>query len=221
VANTLGPLVDEGRIVGWAADGDEQRFFDDLGLTGRLPDVAGRDGVAVVLNNAGANKLDVYLDRELAYEATVDPATGATTATATVTLTNRGPTSGFPDGVIGNYTGEPTGTNRVLLSLYSALPVTSAEVRTADGDVREFQVDAREEAGWTTGTSLVSVPPGESVTLTWNLAGTLELDGGYSLALRPQPMVTDEQLSVSVVDTDGQPLLAFEGPSTQTRVLGR
>jgi len=221
VASTLGPLVDEGRIVGWAADDGEQQYFDDLGLTGRLPDVAGRDGVAVVFNNAGANKLDVYLDRELTYDATVDTTTGATSATATLTLTNRAPTSGLPDGVIGNYTGDATGTNRVLLSLYSALPVSSASVRTPDGDVREFTVDAREEAGWTTGTSFVVVPPGESVTLTYELAGTLTIDGAYSLAVRPQPLVSDEQLAVSVVDTDGRSLVAFEGPSTQPRVLGR
>ena len=91
LADALGPLVDEGRIVGWAADPDEQQYFDDLGLTGALPSIAVGDGVAVVFNNAGANKLDVYLEREVSYDATVDLATGAATATATVTLTNTAP----------------------------------------------------------------------------------------------------------------------------------
>ena len=125
VADTLGPLVDEGRIVGWATAPDEQQYFADLGLTGSMPSVDGGDGLAVVFNNAGANKLDVYLEREVAYDATVDTANGATTATATVTLTNRAPSSGLPDGVIGNYTGDAPGTNRILVSLYSALPVLS------------------------------------------------------------------------------------------------
>ena len=76
VADTLGPLVDEGRIVGWAAAPDEQQYFADLGLTGSLPSVEGRDGLAVVFNNAGANKLDVYLERDVQYDATVDTTTG-------------------------------------------------------------------------------------------------------------------------------------------------
>jgi hypothetical protein len=220
VADTLGPLVDEGRIVGWAAAPDEQEYFADLGLTGSLPNIEQSDGIAVVFNNAGANKLDVYLERDVTYEATVDTATGATTATATVTLTNNGPTSGFPDGVIGNYTGDPTGTNRVLVSLYSALPVTSASVRNPDGDPTEFQVQVGTEAGWLTGSAFIVVPPGESVTLVYELTGTVPLEDGYSLAVRPQPMVIDEQLSVSVVDTEGGVLLGHDGPSTQAQVLG-
>lgn len=220
VADTLGPLVDEGRIVGWAAAPDEQQYFADLGLTGSMPSVDGRDGLAVVFNNAGANKLDVYLERQVDYDATVDTTTGATTATATVTLTNNGPSSGFPDGVIGNYTGDPTGTNRILVSLYSALPVTSASARTPDGAITEFQVEVGTEADWTTGSAFIVIPPGESITLVYELAGTLPLDDGYSLAVRPQPIVIDEQLSVSVVDTDGRTLLGFDGPSTQPQVLG-
>jgi hypothetical protein len=220
VADTLGPMVDEGRIVGWAADPDEQQYFADLGLAGAMPDLTGRDGLAIVLNNAGANKLDVYLEREVAYDAVVDPATGATTATATVTLTNNAPSAGLPDGVLGNYTGDAPGTNRVLMSLYSALPVGSASVRTPDGTTTEFQVGVSAEAGWTTGSTFLVIPPGESITVTFELAGTLALDGAYSLAVRPQPMAIDEQLDVSVLDTTGEVLVAFDGPSTQPRVLG-
>ena len=220
VADTLGPLVDEGRIVGWANAPDEQQYFDDLGLTGSMPSVANGDGLAVVFNNAGANKLDVYLEREVDYDATVDTTTGATTATATVTLTNRSPSSGLPGGVIGNYTGDAPGTNRILVSLYSALPVTSASVETPDGDVADFQVQVGTEAGWLTGSAFMVIPPGESITLVYELAGALPLDDGYSLAVRPQPMVIDEQLTVSVVDTDGRTLVGVDGPSTQPRVLG-
>jgi hypothetical protein len=220
VADTLGPLVDEGRIAGWAAAPDEQQYFADIGLTGSMPTIGGSDGIAVVLNNAGANKLDVYLEREVTYDATVDPATGETAATATVTLTNTAPSRGLPDGVLGNYTGDVAGTNRILVSLYSALPVESASVERPDGSTADFQVEVGTEAGWLTGSTFLVVPSGESVTLTYRLAGDLQLDDGYSLALRPQPMVIDELLAVSVVDTDSRPLVSFDGPSVQPRVLG-
>ena len=106
------------------------------------------------------------------------------------------------------------------MSLYSALPVTSASVERPDGDTTDFQVQVGTEAGWLTGSAFIVVPPGESVTLVYELAGTVPLDDGYSLAVRPQPMVIDEQLDVSVVDTDGRALVSFDGPSTQPRVLG-
>ena len=122
--------------------------------------------------------------------------------------------------MIGNYTGDAPGTNRVLVSLYSALPVESASVREPDGSTSEFRVEVGAEAGWTTGSAFLVIPPGKSLTLTYQLAGTVPLDDGYSLAVRPQPMVIDEQLDVSVLDTNGAPLVAFDGPSTQPRVLG-
>ena len=100
------------------------------------------------------------------------------------------------------------------------MSVTSASLQTADGEVSGFQVEVGAEAGWMTGSAFIVVPPGESVTLVFELAGTVPLDDGYSLAVRPQPMVIDEQLSVSVVDTDGQPLVVHHGPSTRARVLG-
>ncbi len=106
VARELGPVAAEGRLAGWSRDPDEQRLFEQVNLAADLPDLAGGDGYAVVLNNAGANKLDVYLDRSIAYDATVDPATGAVEATATITLTNTVDPDGLPSGVVGNYTGD-------------------------------------------------------------------------------------------------------------------
>ncbi len=128
LAEGLSPLAAQGRLVGWATDDDEQALLEAIHLSGALPDLAGGDGVAVVLNNAGENRLDVYLRRELDYEATVDTDTGEVSATATVTLTNTAPSSGLPDSVIGSDAGDDPGTNRTLVSLYSALPIDSATV---------------------------------------------------------------------------------------------
>ena len=130
VAETLSPLAAQGRLAGWARDADEQALFDDIDLDGALPDLDGGDGIAAVFNNLGSNKLDVYLDRELDYDAAVDIDTGEVSATATVTLTNAAPSGGLPDPVIGS--SQPPGTNRILASLYSAMPVVSAFVTTVN-----------------------------------------------------------------------------------------
>ena len=221
VADTLGPLVDEGRIVGWAADADEQQYFADLGLTGSMPTLDGGDGLAVVFNNAGANKLDVYLEREVDYDATVDTATGATTATATVTLTNSAPSSGLPDGVIGNYTGDATG--------HESDP--GVALLGAAGDVG-VGADARRRAPPTSRWRSAPRPAGRPGRRSSSCRRASRSRSSTSwpapchstTATRspcvPQPMVIDEQLSVSVVDTDGRPLVGVDGPSTQTRVLG-
>jgi hypothetical protein len=221
VARELGPLAAQGRLAGWARDPVEQRLFEQVTLSAALPDPAGGDGYAVVLNNAGANKLDVYLEREITYEAIVDPATGAVESTATVTLTNTVEPDGLPGGVTGNYTGEPIGTNRTLLSLYSQLEVVDATVSRpgdgaggsadADTDGGPFTLERGAEAGWTVASGFVAVPPGESVTLTIRLAGNIDTSIEPTLVVRPMPLVLPEQHRIDVRHADGSPLIAFEG----------
>ena len=223
LANVLSPLAAQGRLAGWSRNDTEQALFDAIHLSGALPDLAGGDGIAVVLNNAGANKLDVYLERSLDYDATVDVDTGEVMATATVTLTNNAPSSGLPGGVIGNYTGEDPGTNRTLLSLYSALPVESATVarlaRMTESDGGPFEVEPGTEAGWFISSTFLAIPPGESVTVTYRLSGILPLPDGYTLAVRPQPIVANEMQHLRVVSTDGATLVEESGPATEPRVV--
>jgi len=67
LAESLGELALQGRLVGWSANADEEALFDAVELSGGMPALDGGDGVAVVLNNAAANKIDVYLERQLVY----------------------------------------------------------------------------------------------------------------------------------------------------------
>ena len=62
LASEVGPLVDERRLVGWMARDADQDVLLTSGLSGALPDLDGAtDGFSVVINNAGANKLDAFL----------------------------------------------------------------------------------------------------------------------------------------------------------------
>ena len=67
------------------------------------------------------------------------------------------------------------------------------------------------------------IPPGASVTVTYKLAGelagTLPLPDGYTLAVRPQPIVIDEVQRLRVTSTDGATLIDESGPSTEPRVI--
>jgi hypothetical protein len=240
VARELGPLAAEGRLTGWARDPQEQALFEGVHLAGALPDLRPGtppaeeatpaddlpadlpdpelDGYAVVINNAGANKLDVYLARDVAYDAVVDPATGAVDGTLTVTFTNSAPAD-LPDGVAGNYTGDDRGTNRVLLSVYSALTPGDATITTAAGSA-PVVLTRDAEAGWQTGTTLVAVPPGEPVTVTVRLSGTVDTGAPYGLAVRPLPLVQPETHRIAVRTTTGRDLVRFAGPLTTPRTFG-
>jgi hypothetical protein len=95
--DALGPMVEQGRLVGWAADSDEQALFETAGLGGRWPDSAEGDAVAVAFNNAAANKLDYFLRARAHYDAVVDQATSRLTGTVVVEVENRPPGGPQPD----------------------------------------------------------------------------------------------------------------------------
>lgn len=214
VARELGPLVAEGRLVGWAADPEEQALLESVGLAESLPALEGGDGIAAVFNNAGPNKIDVYLERDLSYTAVVDERTGAVTATLELTLTNTADPDVLPDSVVGNYTGDARGTNRTLLSLYSALPLQSA---TVDG--KRLVMRDGEEGGWLVNSAFLGIAPGASVSVTAVYSGTLELPFGYTLALRPQPLVVPERQVIDVTAADGSILIARSGTAEPPGVV--
>jgi hypothetical protein len=212
VARELGPVAAEGRLTGWARDPAEQELFERVKLSAALPRLDdGDDGYAVVLNNAGANKLDVYLGRDIAYDAVVDPATGAVEATLTVELTNEVTVDGLPDSVTGNYTGDEIGTNRTLLTLYSPLTLVDATVAAGGGPEQPVAFDVGTEAGWNTYSAFLAVAPGETVTVTVDVSGTIDASVDSELAVRPMPLVLPEHHRIDIRDTDGRQLVAFDG----------
>lgn len=210
LASTLGPAIDEGRLLLWSRHETDQRGLVDLGIGGALePPVA--DGLLVVTNNASANKLDTYLRRSITYEGVV--VEGQLRTTATVRLTNSAP-AGLPDDVGGNPFGLPVGTNRSYLSIYSPLGATAA---TVDGRPRRLDVDL--EAGWQVHSTVVDIPPGGEVVVTVELRGALDPDQPYSLWLRSQPMVLPDVVRVTIDGAEGA-LVRSHGPRLGTDVIG-
>jgi hypothetical protein len=164
----LGPLARAGRLAMWTADPDEQVLLDDLELDDALPALDGADGWGVTVSNAGGSKIDTFLDRSFTYDSTTD-ARGRTTSTLHVHLTNGAPASGLPDYVIGNVIGLPTGTSRLYVSVYSALPLASA---TIDGQAVELTTGS--EAGWRVASGFVDLAAGASADLTVEFAGVVD-----------------------------------------------
>ena len=234
LADELGPLVDEERLVAWMVDPDDQALIDEIGLSGALPSLDGRDdGFSVVINNAGANKLDAFLTRDIIYDATYADLPDGTTGAAgelTITLRNSAPTSGLPDGVIGNYVGDDIGTNRSLITIYTAAPVSSV---TVDGD--EVAVERGGEAGWNVSTVAARTPAGGSTQIIVGIDGSLrDVDGEVrpngrvagdrgepGLIVRTQPLVDTPAYRLRTEGTMGQVLVDYTGEVPGVAVWAR
>ena len=183
----------ERRLMIYSADADEQADLVAGGLAGTLPDA--RSSVGVVVNNAGANKLDYYLDRSVAYV----PGCHGDPATLTLVLGNAAPLSGLPSYIdahrIPDLETTPS-TSRLLVSAYVPGTTGLDGFFAVDGEARP--VSAGRELGYSVLTATVDVPAGAELDLVW----TLDASG-----------------SPPVTDLFGQPLvrpIAIDLASTST-----
>lgn len=208
LARELGPAATGGDLVGWARRPEEQELMGLIGMDGALPAPDGRDGLAVITNNASANKIDSFLERSIGYDAHVDG--GFVRATVTVTLHNGAPASGYPSYVLGSeFLDLPSGTNRTLLSVYTPLERVGA---TLDGEATGMQNN--NELGWHVYTIRLDLAPGQTRVVTIDLVG--RVDGDYSLLLRPQPLATPDTYTI---DLHGDVGLEYVGTISRRSVI--
>jgi Protein of unknown function (DUF4012) len=193
LSDDLDAVVDAGHIQFAPLDPEASAALTALGITGALPELEdGQDSVTVTTSNAGASKIDLYLQRTLDYRARWDPDTGEVTSTLRLQLVNTSPPDGLPDFVIGNGIGLPRGTNRSFVSIYSPYQMSAARV-----DGRPAALQSEVELDRNVYSTFVTIPPGGTVTVEVDLAGTL--DGGrYELVLAPEGVVEVDQARVAV-----------------------
>jgi hypothetical protein len=207
IGQHLAPAVRGGHLLFNPFDAAEQAFFARLGTTGAFlggavdagptndPDHRS-DWFSVRTSNAGGNKIDSFLRRDVDYAVTVDPATGSVDATATITLHNAAPAGGLPDYVIGNIYGLPRGTNQLYLAFF-----TPDELRSATLDGQPLGIESQREFAGHVYSALLDLGPGTSATVVLHLTGSVPAAGGdvdYRLAVGHQPLVADDHLTVRV-----------------------
>jgi hypothetical protein len=205
VAEILGPLVEQGRLMLHSFDAEEQALFEQVGLDGAFPErPEGADYFSVVTQTSANNKIDIFLDRQVRYDASFDPDTGAVDATATVSLTNRAPASGLPDVILSSGerqltgSGPPLGTNRMYLSFYSPLLLDRATVGGAP-----LATESARELGLNVYSAFVSVPPGGNLELVLHLTGEIPPTEEYQLGVGMQPLVNPDVVTATITLADG------------------
>jgi Protein of unknown function (DUF4012) len=224
VADVLGPAVRDGHIQLYSIHPEQQRLFTDIDADGALPAVDG-DFLAVVNSNATGNKVDLFLSRDIDYRATWDPETGEVAATVAVTLVNGAPSAGLPEYIIGNALDEegedlPAGTNRTHVSVYSPLSLEGADL-----DGQPLDLASEVERDRYAYSLFLDVPPDNGTrVLTLRLRGRIPVDGeGYRLDIAGQPLVTPDDVHVTVESTGGGTLRAgapmeVSGPTASTSI---
>jgi hypothetical protein len=215
---TLGPLVEQRRLLATSAHEDERGTFRDLGLDGAFPAVDHGDFFALTTTNFGNNKIDTFLHRSVSYQADWDPGSGLIKAKATVTLRNDAPSSGLPAYMIRNRpsAAQPDGTNWLAMDFYSPHQLKSAAVTGAGGQ-RPLPMAREREFHRNVYRGYVAIPSRESVTIEFELVGTLAPSLRYAIRWYQQPTVNpdvvtirfDEKILTESSGQDGH--LAFAG----------
>jgi hypothetical protein len=206
VSEQLDPVADGGHIQFFAFNAPEALYFQTLGLSGRLGEARpGRDSVAVTSSNAGASKIDLFLERRTNYDVTWNPDDGSVRGTITTTLHNTAPASGLPDYVIGNTLGLPQGTNKSFVSIYTLFNATQARV-----DGQPIPVQSEQEAQHNVYSTFVTIPPGGTVTVELDVSGHLQ-GNRFRVDLNEQPLVIPEQAEVTMTVAGDHRLRASRG----------
>lgn len=186
----------ERRLLIWSSDNAVQHELAGTSLSGAIP-VTPDPYSGFTVNNAGGNKLDYYLDRSMSWSAS---GCGPTrTVSATLVLTNNGPTSGLTSYVDGrldrpDYPVQP-GDNAELVSYYATAGSTLVSA-TIDGiPVQAPKILA--EQGHPLFRIGVELPTGQPRTVAFTIE---EPNTGDPLTILRQPLV--RPMTVDVVQPD-------------------
>lgn len=180
--SALRPIVAAKRLVVYSRHPDEQALLEAVRLGGTLP-LTRAPYAHVVVNNAGGNKLDYYLDRAVRYTLG-RCADGRRSTVVEARLTNRAPVHGLPAYVVGS-------DDRLLVSLYATAGAVATDVR-ADGE--PVPVVVGRERGHPVFLVSLDVPPSQTRVLRFALDEPARPE-------RPrapeQPLVRPQSTSVS------------------------
>jgi hypothetical protein len=203
LARLLGAHGRERRFAVWLESQDA--YLAKVGVDGALPRPDGRDGFAMVIQNAAPNKADIYLDRSYEHRFVVDPVNGAVSGTTRITITNRLNPTGVAAVVTGGIYGDPPGSARLLVSFLTRLNIDDAQI-----DGQPLPMSQSVEEGWQRWLTGVVVPPNDgSVTITLVMSGR-QIPGAFTFLAVPQPLVTPERIQLEVTATDGSTLIDID-----------
>jgi hypothetical protein len=195
--------VGGGHILLHSGEAGVQEALERAGVAGRLLPPSG-DHLAVVVNNAGGNKMDFYARRTVRYEIRLLPG-GEGAASFEARYLNEGPSDGQPAYVIGPFPGvSNAGENVMIAGTYCG----SCRLYAARHDGEATKVALEEELGHAVVINTVRITSGASARLSydWTVPAAWSPDGAggtYQLTFQGQPTIRPTRLEVVVVAPAG------------------
>ncbi|MCA1823988.1 MAG: DUF4012 domain-containing protein [Frankia sp.] len=196
----LGALVlavAEGRLLAASNHPAEQAVLEVTTVGGAL-DRAGGPFLHVVTQNAGGNKLDYYLHREIRYHAYARR-DQQRVVDVEVRLTNGVPAETLPPVVTGRLDAPRgpilPGQSRLYLSVYAS---RGAELLNAVVDGTAIATESAVEQTHPVFSAYVEVKPRSTTTIVLRFRDPASAGGGWRPTVRPQPLVVNDRVEVRV-----------------------
>jgi len=213
-ARALIQTAGDGHVLLHAADPEINRAFEVAEVAGALRNPDG-DFLSVISNNAGANKLDYFLDTSIRYEIRLRE-DGPSAALASVSLTNHAPASGPVRVSPADGRSFQPGENRHYVSTYCA---ADCRLESFQGTGEATEVDSEQELGHPVFSTFVTTASGETSSLQyrWTIPDAWSTEEGYTLTFQGQPTIRPTRLDVEIQAPEGT---SIAGSSPGIRIAG-
>ena len=181
--------AEEGRLIAWMRNDDEQNAIKEMGIDASLPDPddPSADPVAgVYFNNLSFSKLDWYLNADTQIDQGVKNGDGTCSYRITVTLTNimtQEEAGKLPDYVAASAPDAARDDERLNVSLFAP---TGGNISDLTVEGTQFGLGAATWHGIPFYSGTVDLHAGETTTITYTLTTSAEA-GDKPLALRQTP----------------------------------
>jgi hypothetical protein len=205
-ARALAVAAGREQLLVHATDPQVQKGLQTARVAGELRKPDG-DYLAVVGNNAAANKIDFYAYRDVTYEATLRPE-GVVNSRLSLGLFNAAPRSGQPAYVIGPLEEErKAGQSYTLLSVFCG-DCQPRRVVGPDGEPRDVDVQPDAEQGHTVLDTYVELDSGQGTELTYEWVTEDAWSSGprggvYRLTYRDQATIQQSRVKLSIAIPSG------------------